>query len=288
VWDTAISDKPIHILRHGEPIDEYRGDREREDVGVKFTAWGTTPDRFYTGSSDGVVKVWNVRSRGKPLVRNLLEAPAPITAGMFCPNKSRLVVGDASGRVFMLSINEEKEQPASIMKIPLPGGKGFRTIQRPTAIIPHPDPPPPTCNAEGLPAMEETGPALARAYLHTQQLERHPNPTIGIVQGPRYAETGLFRPEMHFNEDPAQPLLARWEAMQQEAWKPSRPFGSKRRDQGIAIRPLKEVASLGRLHKRNIDLDLDVEALSQETRLSLWRERVDFELMGDYLLKEED
>ncbi|KAL2166775.1 hypothetical protein VTG60DRAFT_2156 [Thermothelomyces hinnuleus] len=286
VWDTALGDKPIHVLRHGEPIDEYRGDREREDVGVKFTAWGTTPDRFYTGSSDGVVKVWNIRSLKKPLVRNLLEAPAPVTAGMFSPDKSRLVVGDASGRVFMLSVDEEKEQPTSVMKVPIQGSTGFRIIQRPAAIIPHPDPPPPTHDAEGRPIVSELGSAIGRAYLDNLQLERHPNPTIGVVQGPRYAETNLFRRDMHFDEDPRQPLLARWEAMQQEAWKPPRPFLARRRDhRGIALRPPKEVVGLGELHARNKSLDIFVDEM---TRLRLEEEGVDWELGDDYLLKEEE
>ncbi|KAK4156695.1 hypothetical protein C8A00DRAFT_12432 [Chaetomidium leptoderma] len=289
VWDTARGDKPVHVLRHGEPIDEYRGDREREDVGVKFTAWGTTPDRFYTGSSDGVVKVWNVRSSSRPLVRNLLEAPAPITAGMFCPDKSRLVVGDASGRVFMLSINEEKEQGFQVTKIPLPGGQGFRTIQRPPAIIPHPDPPPPTIDAEGRPIVVESGPAIGRAYLDNSQLKRHANPTIGVVQGPRYTETGLFCPNMHFNEDPTQPLLAMWEATQQEAWKPLKQFSSgRRRDQRVAIRPLQAGTALEGLHLRNRGLDLDIEALTAETKRALQAEGVDFGLIANYLLKEED
>ncbi|KAJ4307118.1 hypothetical protein N0V88_000495 [Collariella sp. IMI 366227] len=170
VWDTARGDKPIHVLHHGAPIDEYRGDREREDVGVKFTAWGTTPDRFYTGSSDGVVKVWNVRSLERPLVRNLLEAPAPITAGMFCPDKSRLVVGDASGRVFLFSVDEEKHQPTLTMNIPDPRSTtGFRTLHRPPAITPHPDPLPPTHDAEGNPSYQNRP-------LHRSRLPRQPPP----------------------------------------------------------------------------------------------------------------
>ncbi|KAL2149585.1 hypothetical protein VTH82DRAFT_8237 [Thermothelomyces myriococcoides] len=288
VWDTALGDKPIHILRHGEPIDEYRGDREREDVGVKFTAWGTTPDRFYTGSSDGVVKVWNIRSLKKPLVRNLLEAPAPVTAGMFSPDKSRLVIGDASGRVFMLSINEEKEQPTSVMKVPIPGSPpSFRIIQRPATIIPHPDPPPPTHDAEGRPIVSERGSAIGRAYLDSLQLERHPNPTIGVVQGPRYAETNLFCRDAHLKGDPRLPLLARWEAIQQEAWKPPRSFLAGRRwHYGIALRPPREVPGLGELHARNKSLDLVVDEM---TRLRLEKvEGVDWELGEDYLLREED
>ena len=287
MWDTARGDNPIHALRHGDPIDEFHGDREREDVGVKFAAWGTTPDRFYTGSTDGVVKVWNVRSLAKPLIRNLLEAQAPITAGMFCPDKSRLVVGDASGRVFMLSINEEKPQPSILTKIPLPGGQ-VRTIRRPPTITPHPDLPPPSHDAAGYPVLAGTGPAIGRAYLASQQLERHSNPTIGVVQGPRYDETGLFRREMHFNEDATQPLLAGWEAMQQEAQKQFLGTGGRGRGWGLALRPLKEVPTLEVLHERNRGVDFEVEALSGETLVELQRGGVNFEVMMDYLLEEEE
>ncbi|KAK4235603.1 WD40-repeat-containing domain protein, partial [Achaetomium macrosporum] len=285
VWDTARGEKPIHVLRHGQPIDEFGGDREREDVGVKFTAWGTTPDRFYTGSSDGVLKVWNVRSLDRPLVRNLLEAPAPITAGMFCPDKSRLVIGDASGRVYMLSVNEETKQQLTASKIPLPGS-GFKLLYRPPSIIPHPDPPAPTHDAEGRPIVAETGPALGHAYLESQKLEQHPNPTIGVVQGPRYTETGFFCRNLHFNEDPSQPLLARWEALQQEAAKPLRPYPSKRRDQSITLRPLKELEGLKGLHHKNRGMDCDILALSNVTP-SIF-ERVNEFLRDDYPLKYEE
>ncbi|KAK3304527.1 WD40-repeat-containing domain protein [Chaetomium strumarium] len=285
VWDTARGEKPIHVLRHDPPIDEFRGDREREDVGVKFTAWGTTPDRFYTGSSDGVVKVWNVRSLNRPLVRNMLEAPAPITAGMFCPDKSRLVIGDASGRVYMLSVEEEKKQQLATLKIPLPGS-GYKLLHRPPSIIPHPDPPAPTHDAEGRPIVAETGPALGHNYLASQKLERHPNPTIGVVQGPRYAETGLFRRDLHFNEDPNQPLLARWEAIQQEAAKPLRPYLSKRRDQAMALRPLQEIESLRRVHNKNTGVDCDIQALSNVTPFIF--ERVNEFLRDDYPLRYEE
>ncbi|TDZ25065.1 Rik1-associated factor 1 [Colletotrichum orbiculare MAFF 240422] len=104
VWDTARGDKPIHALRHKEPID-----KEEEDVGVKFSAWGTTADRFYTGGSDGLVKVWNVRNAREPLIRDLLEAPGCITCGGFSPDYSKLVVGDATGRVMLLSLDKDDE-----------------------------------------------------------------------------------------------------------------------------------------------------------------------------------
>ncbi|OAA67860.1 WD40 repeat-like protein [Niveomyces insectorum RCEF 264] len=114
VWDTSQGDKPIHVLHHGRCLEELSGEKiSMEDTGVKFVAWGATPDRLYTGSSDGVVKVWNIRSahrpRNRPFVRTLLECPAPVSFGAFSPDKAKLAVGDASGRVFLLAVEDGLE-----------------------------------------------------------------------------------------------------------------------------------------------------------------------------------
>ncbi|KAK3371767.1 WD40-repeat-containing domain protein [Lasiosphaeria ovina] len=278
VWDTALGDKPTHTLRHGHPIDDYTGEREQEDVGVKFTAWGTTPDRFYTGSSDGVVKVWNIRSLKEPLVRDLLEAPGPISCGMFSPDRKRLVVGDATGRVFMLSLDDEEQTPASFMKVQLPNNRA-RTVRRPIPVILHPDPAPPAFDAAGNPTQQETGSSRAKAYLESQQLERHSDPTIGVVQGPRYAETGMFRAEAHLEGDPTQPLLAGWGVHQQEDLRAP----CERRHNGVvmALRPVPEKPDLARLHLDNTMLDLDVDGLDESTRRDLESAGVDLdELMN--------
>ncbi len=115
-----------------------------EDTGVKFVAWGTSPDRLYTGSSDGVVKVWNVRSLNKPLVRDLLECPASVSFGAFSPDFSKLVVGDASGRVFVLSVDEDENSPlgfGSFTTVKLPDGS-TKTVRRPRPFLPHAAPTP--------------------------------------------------------------------------------------------------------------------------------------------------
>ncbi|KAH6621302.1 hypothetical protein B0J18DRAFT_432123 [Chaetomium sp. MPI-SDFR-AT-0129] len=293
VWDTARGDKPIHVLRHGDPIDPYRGNREREDVGVKFTAWGSTPDRFYTGSSDGVLKVWNVRSLSKqPLVRNLFETAASITAGMFNSDKTRLIIGDASGRVFMLSIDEEEEQ-VTPTTIPGPNNKPLTIkTKRPKTVINHPDPPNPTHDAQGHPIDPQPGRTISDAYLTAHQLERHPNPMIGAVQGPRYAELNIYCRDLHFNGDPTQPLLATVARQQQEVLKPTRPFATHRPGRNPhgngALRPVKEVDGLGERHERNRAMDLDVEGLSEESKLELMMAGVDLDLGNDYLLREEE
>ena len=280
VWDTAQGDKPIHILRHGDPIEELRGDREHEDVGVKFTAWGRTLDRFYTGSSDGVVKVWNVRSRD-PLVRDLLEVPAPVSCGMFSPDKSRLVVGDASGRVFFLSLNEQDEGDHNdrtlFMHMKLPGQKEPRRIRRPQSLIPHPEPEPPAQDAQGQLLDSESGILRGRSYLAKLRLQQLPDRTIGVVQGPNYSETGLYRREAHLGEDPRLPLLSRFNAIQQEN---KRQFNTGVRRYLSPLRPIVEDSFLEtqKVHSANLPLDFNVDFLQQDTKQALEADGVDWQL----------
>jgi WD40 repeat protein len=264
VWDTAQGDKPVHILQHGRPLDEYYEDREKEDTGVKFTAWGNNLDRFYTGSSDGTVVVWNVRNKRNPYLRTLLEAPGPISCGAFSPDLRKLVVGDATGRVFLFSINKEDEPEAHFITIP-----GVdRRLRRPTPFIPHPDPEPPDRNTgdpENIYDDDEDvhiADLVKRTYLDTNQLVINPNPTIGAVQGPEYASTGLFRREAHLNEDPAGHLLSYFERNQRQSIEAS--HGGLAR----SVRRLREPGDPEPLlqiqHFTNRMNDLDVASLSEE------------------------
>ncbi|KAI0882426.1 WD40 repeat-like protein [Annulohypoxylon maeteangense] len=228
IWDSARSedDDPICVLKHGDPVEELIGDREQEDVGVKFTAWATTTDRLYTGSSDGVVKVWNIRHGKGVLVRDLIEVAAPITAGAFSPDFNKLLIGDGSGRVYLMDVDSDKEDgqpqnqnnPASVSSafFNLQFGGQQRAIRRPRPFIPHPTPPPPDSAGghEDLESEAQVGQQLAKKYLHKSQLVLHPNPTIGAVQGPRYVETNLFRAEAHLDGNTEAPLLATFEAQQ--------------------------------------------------------------------------
>ena len=293
VWDTSQGDKPIHILRHGEPIEEYRGEREREDVGVKFTAWGNTPDRFYTGSSDGVVKVWNVRSMSKPLVRDLLEVPSAVSYGMFSPDRSKLVVGDATGRVFLLSLDDLESNDgatrkktgaaptSSFMSLKLPNGT-TKTIRRPKLLIPHPEPEPPLVDGQGRLVASGSGRERARAYLAAQELVRHPNPLVGAVKGPNYAATGLYRREAYPDNDPSSgQLLAEWDMKQLDSGSRNLPS----RDRSLRIGRLRELeGGVAQQHERNALRDFDVEGLAEDDRLQLEEEGAD--LSPDYFLDE--
>ncbi|KAI1323821.1 WD40 repeat-like protein [Xylariaceae sp. FL0255] len=212
VWDTARSDLPMCTLKHGKPIEELVGEREVEDIGVKFTAWGTTADRLYTGSSDGILKAWNIRHGGGVLVRNIIEAAGPITFGAFSPDFEKLVIGDGSGRVYLLALKDLEAQDPVPAGIPVgwlagklagvPGGLTTlrlggktRAVRRPIPITPHPELPRPA-------EVEISDVEAADELLMKCQITLHP--IAGAIQGPNYASTNLYRKEAHINDDPAE------------------------------------------------------------------------------------
>lgn len=274
VWDTAQGDRPIHILCHGEPIEEYRGDREKEDVGVKFTAWGSTLDRLYTGGSDGVVKIWNVRHKD-PLIRDLLEVTGPVSAGAFSPDFSKLAIGDASGRVYLLSVDKEDDMAGDFVHLPFDNGRATRPVRRPKPYIPHPEPPPP----EGWQSDDDpdSGVLRARQYLAREQLVRNPNPILGVFQGPNYSSLNLYRAEAHAENDPTGPLLSSFEVDQQEASSQSiRSTGWRwRRRALIYAQPTQPCYAAAEQHQKNCEKDLDWEMLAPEVKADLEASQVD-------------
>lgn len=265
VWDTAISDKPVHVLAHGPAVEGVRRNDDEDDTGIKFTAWGTSLDRFYTGSSDGVVKVWNIRTSGKSAKgRAILEAPAQISFGAFSPDKSRLVIGDASGRIFILSVDEEDGKPASFANLVGPES-AIRVKRRiPNPITPHPEPLPP----HSMDAAPLAGHRLA--MLASGQLRYSGDPTVGIVQGPHYAQASnpFFRCDAHEECDPMRPLEAHFAAVQMEQHK-MHTSHSQTRSLRILSWDDTQKADLLHQHLHNTHLDLQFENMSLETQHAL-------------------
>lgn len=293
VWDSAqpesLRRRPIHVLAHGPPLEGITVGDNEDDTGVKFTAWAASLDRFYTGSSDGVVKVWNIRGR-EAKGRVILEAPAQISHGAFSPDYSKLVIGDASGRVFILSIGEDEEKPPSFISLPGPPGRNATTRRIPTPITPHPEPPPPP----QLLQTQETSADLGRAYVTARQLRFSGDRTVGMVQDINYPDTGLFRREAHAEYDPMRELMAYVESTQQVNSKmftktPIRTRHVKRiwptnnnDDDGMDVDGEELKADeVARRHEENRKLDLDFEGLSLETREALERDRVSLQELCD-------
>ena len=76
-------------------------EREVADTGVNFASWYSN-DIFVTGSSDGIVKVWNPKS-GNPFCYDLASFNAPITAGSFSSDHTMLLIGENTGQGTLLS-----------------------------------------------------------------------------------------------------------------------------------------------------------------------------------------
>ncbi|KAI0025766.1 WD40 repeat-like protein [Xylariomycetidae sp. FL0641] len=275
VWDSAGSDLPKCVLKHGDPVEELIGDREMEDVGVKFLAWGTTTDRFYTGSSDGVVKVWNIRSGKGVLVKDLIEVAAPITVGAFSPDYTKLAIGDGSGRVYLIALEDSESESSTksaatssgFFNLQLAGRQ--QSIRCPRPFIPHPEVPHPN---------DLSGRERARQYLANSHLALYPDPTIGVIQGPNYIETGLFRAEAHLNRDVCEPLLSAFESHQQANQMYSRTHRFPRQrsiDESELARDLRQ------MHLQNDSVDFSPDRLDPQTRADLEKEGAELEATWD-------
>ncbi|KAK9465501.1 hypothetical protein V1512DRAFT_241532 [Lipomyces arxii] len=104
VWDFRYTAKHLYCLSHGTskatldedlPVDEA-------DYGVECALWVPRHSRhLVTGSSDGCVKLWDLRSGN--CVGDLLETQNGIMTAEFSPSGDDLFVGDVSGLIYQLS-----------------------------------------------------------------------------------------------------------------------------------------------------------------------------------------
>ena len=89
------------------PQDE---DREVTDTGVRFLSWGENATRLYTGSSDGVVKVWDVTcARGDVFIKDLISCDSGIMSGAFSPDYSKLLIGEVNGSLDVLEVGKDDQ-----------------------------------------------------------------------------------------------------------------------------------------------------------------------------------
>ena len=86
---------------------------ELDDTGVQVALWGQNSDYLYTGSSDGIVKIWDLK-KGDPFVKDLGQVNAQIMSGQFSPDKDMLLIGDASGTATLFSNLGDKHTPPAI------------------------------------------------------------------------------------------------------------------------------------------------------------------------------
>ncbi|TGO23270.1 hypothetical protein BPAE_0138g00230 [Botrytis paeoniae] len=287
VWDTgAIGDDAIHVLPHGESLDNPYHDipRELADTGVKFAAWGETSDRFYTGASDGRVKAWNIqRPPGQAFVREVLAASGGIGAGAFSSDFSKLIIGDATGKVHLLTRSEDdpelensdlEEPNDSLRNQPGRNNHFLSHLRGPRLIKHHPEPDPPYNHI--IQELPDTGVGISNHFVQSKFITINPDPAIGAVQGPNYHETSLYRLDAHEDQDGTKALLPYYQARQQHDLHIN-----------MAPQPLSILPSLMRspdliTHMHNLSLSLEFDMLEPMTRRQLLEDRAQLEADDDF------
>ena len=129
VWDWRWPQEPVHKLNHGHSIMPS-GER---DTGVMMSMWGPGASLYYTGSSDGSVRAWDVRRHPNDVhVHTVAQLDAGIQSGTFSPDGTHLLLGDATGQVHVLSSAPWAPHPrASISDGVTTKGTPFDVIRAP-------------------------------------------------------------------------------------------------------------------------------------------------------------
>jgi WD40 repeat protein/ribosomal protein L37AE/L43A len=107
VWDARWPDDPLRVLSHSWSLMPLQEGIKHEitDTGVRFLSWGENATRLYSGSSDGVVKVWDVtRAEENTFIKDLITTDSGIMSAAFSPDYSKLVVGEVNGSINVLEV----------------------------------------------------------------------------------------------------------------------------------------------------------------------------------------
>ncbi|KAE8825415.1 hypothetical protein HRS9139_08525 [Pyrenophora teres f. teres] len=111
VWDIRWPNDPLRILSHGQSLMPLQEGVKHEitDTGVRFLSWGENATRLYSGSSDGVVKVWDVtRGEENTFIKDLITTDSGIMSGAFSADYSKLLLGEVNGSINVLEVGRDK------------------------------------------------------------------------------------------------------------------------------------------------------------------------------------
>lgn len=200
VWDFRKPDHYLHRLQHGRPLLDWDHTKSQEegDPGVMMTVWGMEGALLYTGSSDGIVKSWDIMRAPEDVhVGDIGDLGAGVQSGAFSPDFSHLLVGDSDGGVHILS------------SAPVEGWDDTGDEGRPEAIefiqarnvsrtVPDEDNP----GTEGIEAAQELL-GSGRVVLDAR---------FGVGQGPNYR--GPYARHARVRAEEPLPLLPEFEALQ--------------------------------------------------------------------------
>jgi WD40 repeat protein len=110
VWDIRNPHDLLHKFKHGPPIMELdpAAPRELSDTGVRFCAWNHDRSQLHTGSSDGIVKIWDIfRSSEDAFVRDTAMFNSGVYSGAFSADFSSLLIGEINGSLSVLEAGQE-------------------------------------------------------------------------------------------------------------------------------------------------------------------------------------
>ncbi|KAF3050672.1 hypothetical protein E8E11_009165 [Didymella keratinophila] len=182
LWDLRRHNAPLCILEHGSSLMPLQDGvpHERTDTGVRFLSWGQNARRLYSGSSDGVVKVWDVlQSQEDVFVKDLITTNSGIMSGAFTSDYSKLVLGEVNGTANVLEVGRDDIALKDADKLSYhPYIDGDDDAAGSDMVVDKP-----------LPERTNTPSAEAREWLMTGQLRLAPMgglPKQQVIQGPNY------------------------------------------------------------------------------------------------------
>lgn len=182
LWDLRNYHDPLRVLSHGPslmPLQEGVP-HERTDTGIRFLSWGDNATRLYSGSSDGVVKAWDVtRSVEDTFIKDLITADSGIMAGAFSPDFSKLLIGEVNGSVDVLEVGRDDctiKDTTKLRYVPYHGDEESETNDNGDSVK--------------RPNMSTSGFTEREDILQNGELQLAPMgnlPIRQVVQGPNYS-----------------------------------------------------------------------------------------------------
>lgn len=110
IWDLRNPDQILHSFAHGKSLVELDQAQAVEtiDTGIRFVHWGESERNLFSGSSDGVVALWNPYvSPEDAYVRKVIQLESSVMSGAFSPDFSNLLLGEEDGTITMLTVGCE-------------------------------------------------------------------------------------------------------------------------------------------------------------------------------------
>ena len=182
LWDIRRPEKILYTLSHGSSLMPLQDGvpHERTDTGVRFLSWGQNARRLYSGSSDGVVKVWDVtQSQEDVFVKDLITTRSGIMSGAFTTDCSKLLLGEVNGTANVLEVGRDD--------VDLKDAE--RLLYRPY-VEKDDDSGEATSSGDTAPPALDSAAIEARTWLETGQLQLAAMggfPKQQVLRGPNYA-----------------------------------------------------------------------------------------------------